>query len=71
MTVPLVLETSTKRNIVLGSVGSGNTLTLVKLVASACVSLTAAISAELELSGQDAKFFTKLSASEKDSTISH
>ncbi|KAH6565877.1 hypothetical protein BASA60_009736 [Batrachochytrium salamandrivorans] len=37
----------------------------VKLVASACVSLTAAISAELELSAKMPKFFTKLSASEK------
>ncbi|KAH9263901.1 hypothetical protein BASA83_012645 [Batrachochytrium salamandrivorans] len=142
MTVPLILNTSTKRNVLLGSVGSSNTLTLgcnpcfikgkttvlfeakgklfqppqisvtwegdleitavlalkaqadivlksasltlfespftsihipgvlnlgpsVKLVASACVSLTAAISAELELSAKMPKFFTKLSASEK------
>ncbi|KAH9248179.1 hypothetical protein BASA81_014172 [Batrachochytrium salamandrivorans] len=94
MKVPLVLSASIERNIVLGSVGSGNTLTLgcnpcsikgettiffkakgvlfqipqisvtweVKLVASAHVSLTAAISVELELSCKMPKFFTKLSA---------
>ncbi|KAH6569167.1 hypothetical protein BASA50_010377 [Batrachochytrium salamandrivorans] len=142
MKVPLVLSASIERNIVLGSVGSGNTLTLgcnpcsikgettiffkakgvlfqipqisvtwegdldiiavlalkaqanivlkspdltlfeypfspiyipgilnlgpsVKLVASAHVSLTAAISVELELSCKMPKFFTKLSATKK------
>ncbi|KAH6576229.1 hypothetical protein BASA62_001532 [Batrachochytrium salamandrivorans] len=73
MKVPLIISTSTKRNVLLGSVGSSNTLTLgcnpcsirVKLVASACVSLTAAVSAELELSVKMPKFFTKLSASKK------
>ncbi|KAH6574497.1 hypothetical protein BASA83_009510 [Batrachochytrium salamandrivorans] len=142
MKVPLVLETSIEQNIVLGSVGSGNTLTLgcnpcsirgettvffkakgmlfqaphisvtwegdlemaavlalkaqanivlkspdltlfeypfspiyipgilnlgpsVKLVASAHVSLTAAISVELEFSCKMPKFFTKLSATRK------
>ncbi|KAH6587499.1 hypothetical protein BASA61_006224 [Batrachochytrium salamandrivorans] len=142
MKVPLILNVSTKRNVLLGSVGSGNTLTLgcnpcsikgkttilfeakgklfhipkisvtwegdlditavialkaqadiimksssltlleslftsihipgvlnlgpsVKLVAGARVSLTAAISAELELSVKMPKFFTKLSVSKK------
>ncbi|KAH9249604.1 hypothetical protein BASA81_012678 [Batrachochytrium salamandrivorans] len=143
MTAPLVLSTSTSKNIVLGSTGSGNTLTLgcnpcsikgettlffkakgvlfqipqisvtwegdlditavlalkaqadivlkspdltlfeypfgpiyipgilnlgpsVKLVASARVSLTAAISAELEISAKMPKFFAKLSSTKKE-----